>query len=95
MQTCQWRDEGECALDQDGDDGEDNGMSDDFSSWVGQHRALFIGLCTSLGGSLILFVAFMIFASAYRKRRNSKRKRSDNDFMNDGRPHGMPKHVVL
>ncbi|KAL3448933.1 Metallo-peptidase family M12-domain-containing protein [Aspergillus insuetus] len=74
MQTCQWRNEGECALDQDGDDGEDNGMSNDFSSWVGQHRALFVGLCTSLGGSLILFVTFMIFASAYRKCRRMRLK---------------------
>ncbi|KAL2854287.1 Metallo-peptidase family M12-domain-containing protein [Aspergillus pseudoustus] len=74
MQTCQWRDEEQCALGQEDGGEEDNSMSNEFSSWVGQHKALFVGLCASLGGSLILFVAFMIFASVYRQRRRMRLK---------------------
>ncbi|KAL3465362.1 Metallo-peptidase family M12-domain-containing protein [Aspergillus heterothallicus] len=80
-QTCQWRGGGDCFLDQEDGDTEDNSMSNDFSSWVGQHRALFVGLCTSLGGSIILFVAFMIFVSIYRERCRMRLKRGRVQIM--------------
>ncbi|KAL2824494.1 Metallo-peptidase family M12-domain-containing protein [Aspergillus cavernicola] len=59
MTTCQWRDEGRCALSEEDDGG--------FSSWLREHKPLFIGLCAGIGGSLLLLVALLIFFFIYRK----------------------------
>ncbi|KAL4913797.1 Metallo-peptidase family M12-domain-containing protein [Aspergillus aurantiobrunneus] len=70
--TCQWQDEGDCALSQ-----EDDGSGSDFASWVGSHKSLFIGLCAGLGGSFILLVVFVAFASVYHKRRRRRLKEAE------------------
>ncbi|KAL4883667.1 Metallo-peptidase family M12-domain-containing protein [Aspergillus karnatakaensis] len=69
--TCQWRDEGVCALSQDEGGG--------FSSWLGDHKSLFIGLCAGLGSCIILLVGLLVFASVHRKRRKKKLKEGDSD----------------
>ncbi|KAL4872206.1 hypothetical protein BDV12DRAFT_211127 [Aspergillus spectabilis] len=71
--TCQWRDQGKCASSQ------EDAVCSGFSSWLGSHKSLFIGLCAGLGSSIILVVVLLIFASVRRKRRKRKLKEAESD----------------
>ncbi|KAL5337827.1 Metallo-peptidase family M12-domain-containing protein [Aspergillus crustosus] len=60
-----------CALSQDG------GAGSGFSSWLGSHRSLFIGLCAGLGSLLVLLVVLLVFAAVRRKRRKRKPQKAE------------------
>lgn len=62
--TCQWKDEDSCSLSQHGSGN---------SSWIDNHKSLFIGLVAGLG-SLVLLVTLGIFAFVLRKRRKQRLK---------------------